>query len=571
MNIRSYFDLQERANLALNCLTGLLDKRRGHLPFFDLLYWTKPPVAVHIRWDYGDCTGRYVEALALMRTMSDSRLNSGVDAELEKLLLSFFGPHGLSWWPASPYPTPHPSDSPGEVAELCWSQAAPLHALTTLYHASGSERYRDLGARLVDGLSAIALTDGAMRFFPVEAARVGRADDILYKRGGWPGREMPRAGWFGAFVGVLIWPLVRFYEATAYERAVELALGFCEYVLRGARVFRSDGRFCDLLAGHFYSRVLTALGLLRTGLVLDRPEYVGMAESIYVHAKEWGTPFGWFPEDISCINGCETCCVTAMIDMAIVLGRHVDPVYWNDAERFGRNQLLENQLILVDWVERLEEDPKRVPPIDPVRTSSDRVMERMLGGFAGWAGMNDWVTGDVHRCHMMGCCNATGARGLHDLWHYSVSEFQGEVSINMLFSKVTADLDVRSRLPYEGALEVRVKNDRSVQIRVPEYVDRAHLKVFLNGKTLPCTLSGPWLRLGYLRAGDIAQMRFDLPDGLEEEFIGYQTYTVRYKGDTVVEISPRGGVHPIYEASRLIGTGEPEGSYPSGRQEVESI
>jgi len=56
-----------------------------------------------------------------------------------------------------------------------------------------------------------------------------------------------------------------------------------------------------------------------------------------------------------------------MIELAITLGRYVNPVYWNDAECFGRTQLFENQLLKVDWTDKLVEYPSRIPPFDSLR------------------------------------------------------------------------------------------------------------------------------------------------------------------------------------------------------------
>ena len=70
-----YFDLPARAAAAVHCLTSLLDERQNQLPYFDVKYDARPPVAVHIRWDYGDGVGRYVDALRLSRIMSGSGEN----------------------------------------------------------------------------------------------------------------------------------------------------------------------------------------------------------------------------------------------------------------------------------------------------------------------------------------------------------------------------------------------------------------------------------------------------------------------------------------------------------------
>ena len=312
---------------------------------------------------------------------------------------------------------------------------------------------------------------------------------------------------------------------------------------------RDDGRFYDMLSGHFYGRIATAFGVLKTGLLLDKPAYIKLAENIYTHAKEWGTSFGWFPEDLSSISGCETCCITQMIEYAIVLGMNVDSKYWNDAERFGRNQLLENQLIKMNWIDKVSEDPNRIPPKDPMRISENNIMKRALGGFAGWSEVNDWVT---PRAQIMSCCNAHGARGLYDLWHYSITEDEEEISINMLFTRATRKIEIRSSIPYLGCVEVHIKKKCSLKVRIPLYVNTVNLNASLNNEKINPNIINGWLKADNLHEGDVLTLEFDLPEKHEEIFFGYDEYKVRYKGDTVLEINPHGKIYPLYERLSLV-------------------
>ena len=146
---------------------------------------------------------------------------------------------------------------------------------------------------------------------------------MLFPPGGWATRRTYWAGWFGATLGVLLWPLTRFTRLTGYEPASRLARGIVEYILRKTELYRPDGRFYDLIQGHFYARTTTAGGLPHLGILTGKQEYVQLAELVYKHAKEWGTSFGWFPEDLSRL-GCETCCIKDMIELGIGLAMHVD-------------------------------------------------------------------------------------------------------------------------------------------------------------------------------------------------------------------------------------------------------
>ena len=359
---------------------------------------------------------------------------------------------------------------------------------------------------------------------------------------------MPTAGWFAGFYGSLIWPLARLAAVTGYEPAIRMARGVAEYCLRGAKFFRSDGRFYDLLQGHFHSRSAVALGLLKLGVLLGNERYVLMAERVYNHAKEWGTSFGWFPEDFTGAGGCETCCITDMIELAIGLASWVDPKYWNDAERFGRNHLLESQQLRVDWIDEYHQwrKPYVLPAEDRAQVSRDHPMERSVGGFAVWSGVNDWVT-TTHHAITSACCHSHGTRGLYDLWHYAITSAGNRVSVNLLFSRATDDLVVRSHLPFKGQVDIQCRSDRSIRVRVPDYAPSKSLNLEINGQTRPIQTAEEWLALPPPRKGDVAIVRFDLPERPESVHVGYDTYEVKYRGDTVTAISPPGKYCPLYE------------------------
>ena len=202
-----YFDLAHRADLAIHAMTNLLDKQQDYLPYFDVHFHAQPPVAVHNRWDYGDCIGRYIDALRLARIMSGQTQGQQIEAALQKLSEGLLGEHGLSWWPDPPYTPRLRLDAPRRVAEMTWTQRGALLGLTTQYAITGEQHFRDLAERLIDGLNKVALWRDGMAYFPVDATKVGSRADILYPPEGWSTDRMPTAGWFGGFVGALIWPL----------------------------------------------------------------------------------------------------------------------------------------------------------------------------------------------------------------------------------------------------------------------------------------------------------------------------------------------------------------------------
>src|SRR6185437_6514621 len=132
------------------------------------------------------------------------------------------------------------------------------------------------------------------------------------------------------------------------------------------------------------------------------------------YAKTKGeTTVGYFPEDIlTDINygaakdyhmTAETCELAGMIGVALKLSAAGIADYWDDADRWIRNQFAEDQLRRSDWIYRFPqaaggvEQPFRQVPLSVVppngQATIDHVPERSVGAFAGWPQVNDFYTG----------------------------------------------------------------------------------------------------------------------------------------------------------------------------------
>ena len=362
------FDLQNRAELAAPSLTALLDPQRQGLMYFLASWAARPPRADHCLWDCGDGCGRHLDALTLVRSMvrpgSPEAAPGAGELQLEAWVMRLLGRDGLTWLLDEPFARPWGTDTllrqydPAKsYAEISWAQRGTLLGLSTRYQATGDERFLAAGKRLVDGLLAVALHSDQGLFFP----------EAYYRAGGWRCLEPGLYAGLEEYNAAVIVASVRFHRATGYAPALQLAEGLACHALAHTRGYRPDG---SLYPGqgpgqgqgtldHFHTRTNFLLGVLELGLATGRAEWVDWARRSYEHARVWGTDFGWFPEGMGHRHG-EICCSTDMIEAAILLGRHVSRRYYADAERFGRNHLIESQFLslpaLQAAVARLPED-----------------------------------------------------------------------------------------------------------------------------------------------------------------------------------------------------------------------
>ena len=180
------------------------------------------------------------------------------------------------------------------------------------------------------------------------------ADELFYPRGGWAGGDEPNGTGVMCATAPIIRPIVQYLMTGASNpEAFALCDGLARYVVERAGDYGADGSF----RGHFHSRVATAAGILQWGRFSGQDDLVQWAHQVYRYARGVGTRFGWFPEFVG-QHACETCCITDMIDLAILLAGAGHPDYWGDAERFGRNHLVESQFLDAAW-------ERQVPKLSP--------------------------------------------------------------------------------------------------------------------------------------------------------------------------------------------------------------
>lgn len=546
------YDLRALAGLAAHGLTGLVDPDRQGLPYFLGEWRTRPPHATHNLWDYGDGSGRLMDALTLCTTLREPDETTAHTRDLiEAWVLRQLGHKGLSWVPVEPWVEPWGASAllsdPNtieSVSEISWSQRGTLMGLSSRYLQTGDETYLTHAKKLVDGLLDIAMRHPDGLYFP----------EGYYRKSGWGFEEHNLHPIMVEYNAAALPPIVRLLEISGYEPAYELALGLAEFALRHTEGYGPDGELLvppGDIGTHFHTRSNFVLGVLKFGLVAKRPGLVSWAQSSYDQLCRHGTDFGWFPEGMGMRHG-ELCCTTDMIELALVLARHVDPRYFADAERYGRNHLLESQWRSVDDLLRAA---RALPPLQtaeplPEWTTSSDVARRQYGAFSARPAMNDGFHLDATA--MMQCCNGAGARALYDLWRYAsdtkVTGAQRHTSVDLRFSVETPAVRVVSHEPTQGILEVTALLGGNVAVRLPEGTPRA-------------TLSRPGhyeevltADHGYVsftaRPVERVALRYDQMDrtahysvgsaGREDELDGH------WRGETLLSVDPAGSYYPFY-------------------------
>lgn len=557
------FDLQARAELAAQGLTGLRDAQRQGLLYFLANWRTQPPRADHCLWDCGDGSGRHLDALTLVRSIvrpgSPAATQDEGEQELEVWMMRLLGKNGLTWLIAEPFAHPwgvemllESFDPKDTFAEINWSQRGTLLGLTSRFLATGEERFLRAGQHLVDGLLAVAVKGEGGLFYP----------EGYYRGSGWR-RQQP-----GLYPGIeeynaaVLVPAIRFYRATGYTPALELAEGLTGFALRHTRGYLPDG---SLYPGegagkgqgtldHLHTRTNFLLGVLELGIETGRRELISWARQSYEYAKAWGTDFGWFPEGMGHRHG-EVCCTTDMIEAALLLGRHVSRSYFADAERFGRNHLIETQYLSLSQLEaalaKLPEDTGPAPHEGRYSTTQG-VTVSQVGAFAARSTLNDAFHLDVTA--MMQCCNAAGARALYDLWRYATDDH----AIHLRFSVETPTLRVISHEPARGQLDITPRRTGPLAVRLPGGVP--HALIVSTGDTHALEARGGYVHLE-VHAGQQLSLKYALPERVAHYEVGTPGKTLsctgHWRGETLMRVDPQGEFYPLYNRAADLPPVEP--------------
>ena len=542
-------DLEERAELALNALTRNVDPALRYTPYFDCRLELDPPVlSHHPYWDHCDGTGRALSALLLAREMTGSGYRSEIDVHLERLVASYQGAQGLCWIPEPDYP-PAPTRRPRPPVAEFWGQRGCLMAYVTAFQRSTDDAERAALRRrldaLIHGLKSIAIERDGYCYFPVPADdRPVDADELFYPRGGWAGGAEPDGTGVMCATAPIIRPIVQYLMTGARNpEALALCDGLARYVVERAGDYGADGSF----RGHFHSRVATAAGILQWGRFSGQDDLVRWAHQVYRYARGVGTGFGWFPEFVG-QHACETCGITDMIDLAILLAGAGHPEYWGDAERFGRNHLVESQFLDAAW----ERQVPKLSPADaaeylascpPAQLKRTGVHDVFPGAFSGGSAPNAVV--DTRRGHWwMGCCNAHGVHGLFLLWQHAVRATPTTVRVNLLFSRSTPWADVRSQLPREGRVEVTMRQQGALSIRIPDDIRRDEITVAAPNRWV---WNDGSVEVDDLVPGAEVAISFPLTEHEETVRVLGDEYRVSWRGDTVLAIDPPGRAGTLYQ------------------------
>jgi len=319
--------------------------------------------------------------------------------------------------------------------------------------------------------------------------------------------------------------------------ALDLAMSLARFSLKAgmwqeASTLDFPGNQHGVFAGHFTGNVQFLCALLDLGIAQRNAYLKQFAREGYEHTSRNGIArMGWYPswimpekfqrpKDLHGIS--DNAGVAATLILAAKLTDAGMDDYWDNVDAIVRNHLIEQQFTDLNAMRKMSGgDPK-----------NDASLQRFVGGCG--AGEPTAIKPEIS-----GSSSASTAAAFYYAWHGITRFDQGVAQVNLFLNRVSPWMDVESYLPYEGRVTLRNKQAEAARVRIPGWVDPKDIKITLNGKPIEAGQSGHSLMVEGIKKGDVIDINFPLRDRTDKYFIHDKSYTIQYRGSTVVDIKPR--------------------------------
>ncbi len=537
---------------ALEGLLARLDPAAGYRPRFLLDLSGDSARLVHDDyWDGVDLAGRTIDGLIRLRRMvggaaSDAELN------LRNYFLGRQGDLGLFYGEG---------DDATAVADS-FSQSRALLGLTAWLAATGDAEIEARLEWLVDGLAQIAVNREDYSYFPGRAYRGRWLDYGLGKDEAYDHLDS-----YG-YASQSALPLLQFYTVAGYRPALDLAGRLLRHFVYHAGLVDDDGHFAgETHAAGYLGMAIAAVGY---GVATANAAYVAWADRLYRWVRDNSSEFGWVPGPLGLgpayftrwynappRHTCETCSLADMLNLAIALATEGYPEYWDDVERYARNQLLQNQFASAAAV--LGADACGRVPSD--------VQTALTGAWESFALPYRLLARPDDRRYVEGCCSGSGARALSLVWEHGLERRGDALYVHLGLSRGGALADVTSYEPTAGRLDVVPHAATALRLRVPSWAAPDSVALWVDDAQREVRREGGYVAVDEVPAGSRVSLRYDLMERTEAFTVNDETTLARWRGGTVLDVTPDQGPVPIYHPRRtaLLAAAAGRGAAPCAR------
>jgi hypothetical protein len=445
-----------------------------------------------------------------MRDVAGGKFAADVEDKFHARLRLYIGDDGLAHCHPGCYREDLKDKVYGEDDKIIhtWGTIKILRSLSLDYARNKKSERLDLAGRVVAGLRKLFVW-----------GKDEKGEEFCYGPNGM-GPVDPKGrltkeqyGIWGLQPAPIVGPMLDDYLVSGDESALAFAKAAAKGIIEsrqpGSIAFLKNGAFVIPEEGqhehptldsnknvaHTHGSLHAIWGVAELGFYLGEKKYLEFAKRSFDWMMQRGTGTGWFPAMPDSCN--ETCAISDMISIAVLLGRSGYTEYFDYAERYFRNYIVNLQFIVSP---ELEVYYRRIHADNGEKEINHQLelLRRLQGAIIGGSGINDYeneLLGRVSGFSIFGCCAPEGMRTIYTISKGICVEENGVfmpkgLYIHIPFSFENSEGIVHSLFPSEGGVEVIPKKDTTVFIRVPHWTDRDKTTITIDGKPVQPEWSG---------------------------------------------------------------------------------
>ena len=499
----NYTDIRSAIEMGCTSMSSVFNKDDHDIPFFASEVWPHAQLRWNPNHSESHVPGRHLNALLTAEATIGLKVSDEVITKGE--YAAFFSYSG-----ALPLPLNRETINGKPVRFLPHNLREGFHALYALVRYRNSSKAKELAEKSIDTINRLWNPDK-----------------------GWNKIEIERRGvtlleWNSPFItGIArsIGPLVKYYRATKYSPALQLASALKEKAL--THFFNEDGHYnTEEFGTHVHSTTCVMSSLAQLADLMQDAFLMNRVKVFYDHGlKAISDDNGWSIENSGPSanpDRGEANNTGDILETSLILGKWGYPGSYEKAERILRSHLLPCQLRDVSFIK----DPSNPQDEDGKR----KVAERHRGAFgfpAPYGHMPVSVKNISFNMDIVG--GAVGS--LCEAFKQCITTGEAGPRVNLLFDHETESALVRS--PYtHGILEVQSKKQGALSVRLPSWTDRQTVEI--TGAPSKPWFEGEYMFLPGLAPGTKVVIRFEL--ARRDTILQHRTrkIKVRMQGDRVL-------------------------------------
>jgi hypothetical protein len=325
--------------------------------------------------------------------------------------------------------------------------------------------------------------------------------------------------------------------------------------------------------GHMHSYLCALMGMAWYADAARDAQTMDFVRAGYEYERNFGLArVGLFGE--GCTSG-------DMTQVAIRLSESGAADYWEDVDSYLRNHLTEIQL--TDAAQLRQATSTMNGTYADNYAAADRdytdVITRIIGTVTDDSSHLTRVPQVSAVSTICGPGNVTSA--LCYAWDAIVRCTNGDARVQLLLNRASPWMDIDSYLPFEGKVIIRNKTAHRLSVRIPRWVNKAAVQIHLGPRRATPSWLDHYAILDAIRPGERITITFPMLTTTEHYTLKWKpsemwqestdpgrdwtnsspiTYTMTFKGNTLVDVTPRdpGQGLPLYQRTAMLqGTEAP--------------